>query len=143
MDRVAPAVALAMLRGAAPVSAGASGELERLIAAITNDSDARALLDSEGDPGKTLAQLRASDGAAGEAMSAYLDLVGYRLLDGFDISGRYALELPDVLLRAIRSRSNGAGNETRRGRGEDRRRAGEGARRASGAVRRAARRRRG
>ena len=27
---------------------------------------------------------------------------GYRLLDGFDISGRCALELPDVLLRAIR-----------------------------------------
>jgi len=29
--------------------------------------------------------------------------VGYRLLDGFDISGRYALELPDALLRAIRA----------------------------------------
>ena len=28
-------------------------------------------------------------------------LVGFRLLDGFDISERYALELPDVLLRAI------------------------------------------
>jgi pyruvate,water dikinase len=35
-------------------------------------------------------------------VSAYLDLVGYRLVDGFDISGRYALELPDALLRAIR-----------------------------------------
>ncbi len=32
----------------------------------------------------------------------YLDLVGYRLLDGFDIAEPYALELPDVLLRAIR-----------------------------------------
>jgi pyruvate,water dikinase len=36
-------------------------------------------------------------------LSAYLDLVGCRLLDGFDISGRYALELPDALLRAIRA----------------------------------------
>ncbi len=35
-------------------------------------------------------------------MTGYLDLVGYRLLDGFDISGPCALELPDVLLRAIR-----------------------------------------
>jgi pyruvate,water dikinase len=35
-------------------------------------------------------------------VSAYLDLVGYRLLDGFDISEPYALELPDALLRAIR-----------------------------------------
>ena len=109
---VAPAVALAMLRGAAPVSAGASGELERLIAAITNDPAARALLDSDGDPGKTLAELRSFGGDVGPAMSAYLDLVGCRLLDGFDISGRYALELPDALLRSIRSSVNGAGNDT-------------------------------
>ena len=42
---VAPSDTLAMMRGAAPVSAGASGELERLIAAITQDTAARALLD--------------------------------------------------------------------------------------------------
>ena len=35
-------------------------------------------------------------------MSGYLDLVGNRPLDGFDISEPSALELPDVLLRAIR-----------------------------------------
>src|SRR5439155_17355463 len=46
---VARADALAMMRGAAPVSAGASGELERLIAAIRDDSAARALLDGDGD----------------------------------------------------------------------------------------------
>jgi pyruvate,water dikinase len=109
---VAPADALAMLRGAAPVSAGASGELERLIAAITNDAAARSLLDSDGDPGKTLAELRAFGGDVGAAVSGYLDLVGCRLLDGFDISGRYALELPDVLLRSIRSSVDGAGNDT-------------------------------
>ena len=49
-----------------------------------------------------LEALRSADGETGEAASAYLDLVGYRLLDGFDISGRYALELPDALLRAVR-----------------------------------------
>ena len=36
-------------------------------------------------------------------MSAYLDLVGNRLLDGFDISEPSALELPDALLRSIRT----------------------------------------
>ena len=36
-------------------------------------------------------------------MNGYLDLVGNRLLDGFDISEPSALELPDVLLRAIRT----------------------------------------
>ena len=109
---VAPAETLAMMRGAAPVSAGASGELERLIAAINDDTKARALLDSDGDAGKTLAALRAEGGDVGAAMSAYLDLVGCRLLDGFDISGRYALELPDALLRSIRLSVDGAGNDT-------------------------------
>jgi pyruvate,water dikinase len=109
---VAPADALAMLRGAAPVSAGASGELERLITAITADPAARALLDSDGDPGETLAALRSFDGDVGRAVSEYLDLVGCRLLDGFDISGRYALELPDALLRSIRLSVDGAGNDT-------------------------------
>jgi phosphohistidine swiveling domain-containing protein len=100
---VSPAVALSMLRGAAPVSAGASDQLERLIAAITKDDAARQLLESEGDPAQVLADLRALDSDVGTALSEYLDLVGYRLLDGFDISGRYALELPDALVRAIRS----------------------------------------
>jgi len=100
---VARADALAMMRGAAPVSAGASGELERLIAAFTNDSRARSALASDGDPVKVLAALRALGGEAGSAVNDYLDLVGYRLLDGFDISGRTALELPDQLLRAMRT----------------------------------------
>ena len=50
-----------------------------------------------------LDELRALDSDAGRALSAYLDFAGCRLLDGFDISGRYALELPEALLRAIRS----------------------------------------
>jgi pyruvate,water dikinase len=108
---VAPAHALAMMRGAAPVSAGASGERDRLIVAITQDAAARALLDSDGDPGKVLEELRAFGGRVGAAISEYLDLIGFRLLDGFDISERYALELPDVLLRAIRSSVDGAGSD--------------------------------
>lgn len=93
---------LTMLRGAAPVSAGASGELGRLVAAFAADPSARAVLESEGDPATVLSELRSLPGEAGEAVAGYLDLVGYRLLDGFDISGRYALEMPDALLRAIR-----------------------------------------
>jgi phosphohistidine swiveling domain-containing protein len=99
---LAPSELLGLLRGASPVSAGASDELERLLAAIDADPAARGLLDSDRDPAEVLEQLRSLDGEAGEAASAYLDLVGYRLLDGFDISGRYALELPETLLLAIR-----------------------------------------
>ncbi len=99
---VPPSELLSMTRGAAPVSAGASAELEQMVAAFKDDPAARELLKSDDDPGETLGALRSLDGAAGRAVSAYLDLTGYRLLDGFDISGRYALELPDALLRAIR-----------------------------------------
>jgi pyruvate,water dikinase len=93
---------LDLMRGAAPVSAGASAELEALIAAIGSDTGAQELLASDDDPGRVLEELRSRDGDAGKAVSDYLDLVGYRLLDGFDISGPTALELPDVLLRSIR-----------------------------------------
>ena len=106
-----PAELLGLLRGAAPVSAGASAELERLRTAVAEDSAARQLLESDDEPGQVLEALRSLDGEAGAAASDYLDLVGYRLLDGFDISGRYALELPDALLRAIRVAVAGTGPE--------------------------------
>jgi rifampicin phosphotransferase len=103
---------LGLLRGAAPVSAGASGELEDLVAAVGNDPRASELLASDDDPAEVLEALRALDGDAGAAVNAYLDLVGWRLLDGFDISGPCALELPDVLLRAIRIAAVGRDEET-------------------------------
>ena len=98
---------LGMMRGAAPVSSGESPELKQLMLAVQQDPSARELLESEGDPGKVLDELRSLDTEAGRAMAAYLDFAGYRLLDGFDICGRYALEMPDALLRAIRTSLGG------------------------------------
>src|SRR5579863_2275187 len=98
-----PAELLGLMRGTSPVSAGASVQLEQLIAAIRQDARAQRQLEVEGDAGHALEALRSLDGGAGAAASAYLDLVGYRLLDGFDISNPYALELPDSLRRAIRA----------------------------------------
>src|SRR5436190_12543417 len=94
---------LGLMRGASPVSAGASDELERLIAAVRADPRAHELLMSDGDAAATLRELRTLDGEAGAAMTAYLELVGNRLLDGFDIAEPSALELPEQLLRAIRT----------------------------------------
>jgi pyruvate,water dikinase len=103
---------LGLMRGAAPVSAGASAELDELVSAFEKDAGAREVLESDGDPAQVLAALRTLDGEAGAAVNAYLDLVGWRLLDGFDISGPCALELPDVLLRAIRIAADGRNDET-------------------------------
>jgi rifampicin phosphotransferase len=100
---VPPAELLSLMRGASPVSAGASAELERLVAALRADPAGQELLASTGEAGSVLAELRTREGETGEAVSAYLDLVGNRPLDGFDISEPSALELPDALLRAIRT----------------------------------------
>lgn len=97
-----PSELLGLLRGSAVVSAGGSDEMTRLKAALAADADARALLASDGDPAQVLAGLRRLPGEAGTALDGYLDLVGNRLLDGFDIAEPTAIELPDALLRAIR-----------------------------------------
>src|SRR5262249_29421247 len=102
---------LGLMRGASPVSAGASDELEQLIAAIKADPEAQALLASDDDPGATLEALRSREGETGAAMSAYPDLVGNRPLDGFDISEPSALELPEQLLRAIRTAAEAGGGD--------------------------------
>jgi rifampicin phosphotransferase len=107
-----PAELLGLMRGAAPVSAGGSDELVRLKTAIAKDPKAQELLQSEDDPARVLDALRALPGEAGAAVSGYLDLVGNRLLDGFDISEPSALEMPDALLRSIRVAAAGRDLET-------------------------------
>lgn len=109
---VPPAELLGLMRGTSPTSAGASTELGALIAAVQQDPRAQKLLESEDDPGRVLDALRALDRGTGAAVSGYLDLVGYRLLDGFDISNPCALELPDALRRAIRAAVAGTGAQT-------------------------------
>jgi pyruvate,water dikinase len=49
-----------------------------------------------------LASLRSLRDEAGAAISDYLELVGNRLVDGFDIAEPTAFELPDALVRAMR-----------------------------------------
>ena len=93
---------LGLMRGASKVSGGSSSQHTALVAAYRADAAARDALDSDQDPGALLERLRREPTAAGVALNDYLDFVGYRLLDGFDISNRCALELPDVLLRSIK-----------------------------------------
>src|SRR5262249_21348350 len=68
---VQPSELLGLMQGAAPVSAGASGELERMIAAIGQDPRAREILASDDDAAGVLETLRSLDGEAGAAVSGY------------------------------------------------------------------------
>ena len=97
-----PSELLGLLRGSAVVSAGGSDEMERLKSAFARDPAAREALASGGDPAQVLASLRSLGGEAGAAVSGYLDLVGNRLIDGFDIAEPTVIEFPDALLRSIR-----------------------------------------
>src|SRR5439155_14276516 len=91
-----PSELLGLMRGSAVVSAGGSDEMERLKGVFSQDLAAREVLACGGDPAQVLASLRSLEGEAGAAASDYLDLVGNRLVDGFDIAERSALELPDA-----------------------------------------------
>ncbi len=97
-----PSELLGLMRGSAAVSAGGSDEMHRLKRTFAEYPATREILASDGDPAQVLASLRSLGGEAGAAISGYLDLVGNRLVDGFDIAEPTALELPDALLRAIR-----------------------------------------
>jgi pyruvate,water dikinase len=97
-----PSDLLELMRGSAAVSSGGSEEMERLKKSLAEDRSAHAILESAGDPAEVLASLCSLGGETGAAVSGYLDLVGHRLIDGFDIAEPTALELPDALLRAIR-----------------------------------------
>ncbi len=97
-----PSDLVGLMRGSAKVSAGGSDEMERLKKAFAGDPSARKILESEGDPVQVLTRLRSLGGEAGTAVTGYLDLIGNRLIDGFDIAEPSALELPDALLRSMR-----------------------------------------
>jgi len=110
-----PAELMPLLRGSAPVSGGGSDDFDRFVAAIRDDEAAAQLLDSEDDPAAIIGALRALSGETGAAAGAYLDLVGHRLVDGFDIGDPTLLELPEMLVKSLRARlgeEEGVGDDT-------------------------------
>lgn len=91
---------LGVLKGAAPISRGVgAAPLECLRAAlaaggITADS-------VRGRPAQqVLDDLKSTNGVAAP-LQAYLDEVAYRVVSGYDIGDKYALEMPDMLVGAI------------------------------------------
>ncbi len=94
---------LSLLQGANPDPLGADRELARLLDAVREDSAAGAILDSAGEPGEVLGALRSLRGETGEATRAYVDRVGYRPVNGEDIGEPCVIELPELIVGAIRS----------------------------------------
>lgn len=98
---------LELLRGSAPVSAGAPDHLDELAAAIREDAAAQRTLGDGASAVETLDALHARSGAVGSATRAYGDLVGHRIVDGFDVANPTVLEQPDLMVTAIRTAVEG------------------------------------
>jgi phosphohistidine swiveling domain-containing protein len=94
---------LSLLQGVNPDPLGADDELKRLLVAVREDPAATAVLDAAGEPGEVLAALRSLPGETGEAATAYTDRVGHRPVNGEDVGEPCVIELPELIVGAIRS----------------------------------------
>ena len=70
--------------------------------AIRQSPAAQAAIASEVSAEDALERLRSDSGELGAAVVAYLEIVGYRLLNNLDTGDPYALEVPQVLVEGIR-----------------------------------------
>ena len=94
---------LSLLQGVNPDPLGADRELGRLLVAMREDAAATAVFDAAGEPEEVLAALRSLPGETGEAAGAYIDRVGYRPVNGEDVGEPCVIELPELIVAAIRS----------------------------------------
>ena len=98
---------LQAMRGGSPVSAGAVEELTALRTALIASPDAQALVTSGGSDADILAALQARPDAVGAAARAYVDVVGLRILGGYDVADRHAREHPELIMKVIRASMRG------------------------------------
>ncbi|MBW4565494.1 MAG: hypothetical protein KME32_31295 [Mojavia pulchra JT2-VF2] len=92
---------LELMQGYSPVSAGAMAELERLAQVVCQHPEALAQLKSDLQPGEILRTLQQSSSEIASATNDYLDLAGMRVITGYDVADLRAIEVPEVLVRAI------------------------------------------
>src|SRR5688572_6032711 len=98
--------ALALLAGTSPISRGvAAGELTALASGINGSPEARRILQGS-DAAQVLAELTALPDPVGAQARAYLDIVRFRSV-GYDLCDKACGEMPELLVRAIRSSLDG------------------------------------
>jgi len=96
-----PGEVLGLLKGSSPVSRGiALAELEE-IALLLRQAGIDADQFNGMPPVDVLQALRAIDERIEEAIESYLHIVGMQLTSGYDITERYTLEVPEILVANI------------------------------------------
>lgn len=94
---------IATLSLTSAVSAGDEPERRAILAALRQDAEARTLLEAADEPRAVLERLCASQREVGSCARAYLDVVGYRTLNSYDLYESYALEYPFILVAGLRA----------------------------------------
>jgi pyruvate,water dikinase len=102
---------LQAMRGLSPVSAGAVDELVDLRKALLQAPDALALVKAggikSGADAEVLAELQSRQDAVGAAARAYINVVGLRILGGYDVADHHAREHPEMIMNVIRASVSG------------------------------------
>lgn len=99
---------LQLLQGAGPRSTASAGELDRLTQELTRDPDAHAALSARDDGTAVLARLRSLPGSAGDAVTSYVELVGWWSGGtSADVADPCLMEMPDVLVESVRAAVTG------------------------------------
>ena len=95
---------LRTMKGLSPESAGATTELAELRRALLADSDALSLLTAPGrSDAEVVTALATRPGPVGDAMRAYMAIVGLRVLGGYDIADRHGREHPELIVKVVRT----------------------------------------
>ena len=98
---ISPGEALGPLKGSSPASLGLAIEEIRAVAGWLKQEGVRPEQFSSESAEDTLKALRSMPAPIGAAVGKYLDIVGYQLTSGYDITERYALETPEILVASI------------------------------------------
>jgi len=94
---------LELLQGSSPASRAGADHVQRIAVAIATDASAREILTSARPAADIVTALRAGASDVGRAMTEYLEDHGHRIFTGLDLTHATLLELPDLLVRALRA----------------------------------------
>lgn len=94
-----PTALFGVLDGYSPVSGVLCPEMVPAVERLLADGSARALLEGSGDPADVLAEVRARVPEVDE----FVRSVGFRLVEGFDVTWPTAIERPETLLGRLRA----------------------------------------
>lgn len=101
-----PIDAFEVLAGHSPISVGASEVVIEAARAVDGDAAARKVLNSDEPPRVVLDRLTSLAGQVGARVDRFLVHEGHRLVGGFDLGCRTALEVPQVLVELLRAALN-------------------------------------